>query len=79
MIATATKERESLIILKSTINSSYERALVSFCLQQLTQVKSWNIDEEDVDKVIRIQLNQAASEQDYINLLCSVGVQVEPL
>ncbi|MFY0643640.1 MAG: hypothetical protein JXR19_04170 [Bacteroidia bacterium] len=71
-------ELESLIILKTNIQSSYELGLVSFCLQNHPQVETWNVDEEDVDKVIRIQLKQPAFEQDYVQLLCSLGLNAEP-
>lgn len=67
-----------LFIFKSNIHSSDELNTVQSLLNLHPQVKAWNVDREDIDKVLRIECEQLEQHQ-LINLLSQYGIQCEEL
>jgi len=47
--------------------------------KQVNAILDWNIDTEDVDKILRIEAHESLTEQDVINLMHLKGFYCEPL
>ncbi|MGB0390192.1 MAG: hypothetical protein ACPGD5_01395 [Salibacteraceae bacterium] len=72
-------EINNVIVLKTDIQT--ERKLRLFCpiLDNHSEIKSWSIDLEDCDKVLRIEAKPILKEQEIMHLMLKHGFSGEEL
>lgn len=68
-----------LLIFKTNINCPEKVNQVNALLGKHSEVNSWSVDMEDVDKVLRIQCNGSLSEREMILLLEQENILCEDL
>ncbi|MEM6841000.1 MAG: hypothetical protein AAF632_02135 [Bacteroidota bacterium] len=69
----------NLIILKTDLTSKKKVRLIAPTLDQHPNISRWNVDTQDIDKVLRIEATAQLSEQKMLRLLQQAGVQGEAL
>lgn len=69
----------NLLILRTDIENSHNLKFVKPIFDKHVAINSWSIDQEDVDKVLRIEANQDLKNEDVIGLMNSFGFYCEPL
>ena len=66
-------------VLKTDLKSLQAVNSIAPILDQHPQIKSWSVDTEDIDNVLRIVVNQDLEENQFIPLLTQHGVQSQTL
>lgn len=69
---------QDLIILKTNINYPESVSLLSVHLNQHPDIKSWSIDQEDLDKVLRV-FSDTLNQDSLIAMLNQLGFKAEEL
>ena len=68
-----------LFIFKTDIHTLQLKKAVASLFNELSPVLDWNIDLQDIDKVLRIEANEHIQEIEIIHLLQQKGFTCEPL
>ncbi len=69
----------NLIILKTDLTTKKKVKLIAPTLDQHPSINRWNVDTQDIDKVLRIEALSPLSEQKVLGLLQQAGVRAETL
>ncbi|MEM9833850.1 MAG: hypothetical protein AAF944_24685 [Bacteroidota bacterium] len=69
----------NLIILKTDLTTKKKVKLIAPTLDHQPGIARWNVDTQDIDKVLRIEASSHLSEQKVLRLLQQAGVQGETL
>jgi hypothetical protein len=54
---------ESILVFATNIKTENDRQKISAVLNQHSEIQQWNIDQEDIDCVLRIVSNTLSEEQ----------------
>ncbi len=54
---------ENILVFATNIRTENDKKLISKILEAHQEVKLWNIDQEDIDCVLRIESNTLSEEQ----------------
>ena len=65
-----------LVILKTNIE---DQNLVSTLFNYNPTILNWNIDTEDIDRVLRIEAKEELDQEELISLLNASGIKCEEL
>lgn len=68
-----------LLIFKTNITDEIRVRRVNSLFVYNTKVMDWNIDLEDIDKVLRIEADDQVQEADVIDIVSSCGLRCEAL
>jgi hypothetical protein len=66
-------------VLKTDLKTLQEVNTIAPILNLHPAIKSWTIDREDIDNILRIEGSQELKENQIIPLLSQYGVQIETL
>jgi hypothetical protein len=69
----------NLIILKTDLTTKKKVKLIAPTLDQHPSINHWNVDTQDIDKVLRIEARASLSEKKVLGLLNRAGVRAETL
>ena len=69
----------NLLIFKTDIHTKRKVSLLKQHFKRVPSIIDWNVDTEDIDKVLRIEANETLKEQDVIALMKTQGFYCEPL
>lgn len=69
----------NLLIYKTDIDTPQKVGQLATVFDSFESVKSWNVDMDDIDKILRIELVKKTNERDILNSLNSCGIQIEEL
>ena len=68
-----------LFILKTNIKSKQKAATLAPLFENINSVLDWNVDLQDIDKVLRIEAKETVKESEIINLIRTQGFYCETL
>jgi len=68
----------TILIFKTNIRFKKDVAKVAACLQQYSGIVRWNVDLEDIDKVLRIE-TYAATSKSIITSIKQCGYECDEL
>lgn len=68
-----------LFILKTNIKNKQKIATLTPVFKNTPAVLNWNVDLQDIDKVLRIEAKETVKESDIINLIRTQGFYCETL
>ena len=68
-----------LLILKTNLDSIQGIDIIRPILNLHPSIIEWHIDTEDIDNVLRVDVQKPISEYDIISLLTQYGIAIEPL
>lgn len=68
-----------LFILKTNIKNKRKASSIAPILENMNTVLDWNIDLQDIDKVLRIEAKETVKESEIINLIRTQGFYCETL
>lgn len=68
-----------IFILKTNIKSKQKAATLKPVFEKTPAVLDWNIDLQDIDKVLRIEAAETVKESEIINLIRTQGFYCETL
>ena len=63
---------ENVYVFKTNISSDEDVSVIKTILNRHTAVKSWNVDREDVDRVLRVK-SDTLKEEEIIHLITQFG------
>lgn len=69
----------NVIILKTNINNEQKLNCAQRVFESIPQIKKWSVDQEDVDKVLRIEATKNLVESTIIHLLSMNGLVCQEL
>ena len=65
---------EKILVFKTDISNAYALMQVEPLFNELNSIQNWNVDQEDVDNVLRIETNQLISDLEIIEMLTNKGL-----
>ena len=66
-------------ILKTNINSSTQVSKLKSALENQTQIFTWSVDMDDIDKVLVVNANHGSRKDELISLIEAQGINCEEL
>jgi hypothetical protein len=69
---------ENILVFATNIRTENDKQTISKILDENPEIQQWNIDQEDIDCVLRIETNTLSEEQ-IINLLGSLNFECSAL
>lgn len=67
-----------ILIFKTNLAEACDREKVAPVLEDERRITRWNLDQQDVDRVLRIEANNLIAS-DVIDLVTAIGYQCEEL
>lgn len=77
-MTTLENQVENILIFKTNVRSRKDLKKLSRCIEEDQRLKSWNVDMEDIDKVLRVVASDISID-DVILLLQKAGFSCEEL
>lgn len=74
----STKNVNNVLVFKTNLRFKKDIERVKHLLEKLTNIEHWNIDRDDIDKVLRVQSSTVCSEQ-IVDIIKSAGYACEEL
>ena len=74
----STQNVNNVLVFKTNLRFKKDIEKVKPLLEKLTNIEHWNIDRDDIDKVLRVQSSTACSEQ-IVDIIKSAGYACEEL
>ncbi|WP_341215493.1 hypothetical protein [uncultured Wocania sp.] len=68
-----------LLILKTDIKTREKVRIIESFLNNHSRIIKWSIDIEDIDKVLKIEVNYNLEEEDLINQIKKIGFYCDTL
>ncbi|MWB95377.1 hypothetical protein GON26_13490 [Flavobacterium sp. GA093] len=68
----------NILVFATNIRTENDKQLISKILNQKTEIRQWNIDQEDIDCVLRIE-SDLLSEEEIINIIDAHDFDCTPL
>lgn len=68
----------NILVFATNIRTNNDKQLISRALNKISEIQEWNIDQEDVDCVLRI-VSETLSEEQIINILYQHNFNCTPL
>jgi len=72
------KNTESILVFATNIRTNNDKQLISQTLNENSEIHHWNIDQEDIDCVLRV-VTYTLSEKQIINLIDTHDFKCTPL
>ena len=69
----------NLIILKSDVDTREKYNTLQLAFSEYPRIKNWNVDSHDIDKVLRIEVDEPIREFDIIQFCRNNGINCESL
>jgi hypothetical protein len=69
---------ENILVFATNIRTNNDKQLISRTLNEISEIHQWNIDQEDIDCVLRVVSNSISEEQ-IINILDKHNFNCTPL
>lgn len=69
---------QNILVFATNIRTNNDKQLISRTLNEISEIYQWNIDQEDIDCVLRIVSNTISEEQ-IINILDKHNFNCTPL
>ena len=69
---------QNILVLATNTRTDNDKQLISRVLNQKSEIRQWNIDQEDIDCVLRIE-SDTLSEEEIINIIDSNNFKCSPL
>lgn len=69
---------QNILVFATNIRTNNDKQLISQTLNQISEIHQWNIDQEDVDCVLRVVSNTFSEEQ-IINIVSKLNFNCKPL
>jgi hypothetical protein len=72
------KNTQNILVFATNIRTNNDKLLISRTLNENNEIHQWNIDQEDIDCVLRV-VTQTLSEEQIINILGNHNFNCTPL
>ena len=72
------KNTESILVFATNIRTNNDKQLISQTLNEISEINQWNIDQEDIDCVLRV-VSKTLSEEQIINIVNNHDFNCKPL
>ena len=69
---------KEVLVFKTNINNETDLGRVATLLNREPDIRKWNVDQNDVDNILRIEAYELTADQ-VIALICGAGFQCEEL
>ena len=69
---------QNILVLATNTRTDNDKQLISRVLNQKSEIRQWNIDQEDIDCVLRIE-SDTLSEEEIINIIDANNFKCSPL
>lgn len=68
----------NILVFATNIRTDNDKKIISRTLNEISEIQEWNVDQEDVDCVLRI-VSETLSEEQIINILNQHNFNCTPL
>lgn len=72
------KNIQNILIFATNIRTNNDKQLISRTLNKISEINQWNIDQEDIDCVLRV-VSETLSEEQIINIINEQNFKCTPL
>ncbi len=72
------KNTQTILVFATNIRTNNDRQLISQTLNQISEIHQWNIDQEDIDCVLRV-VSKTLSEEQIIDIVNKHNFNCKPL
>jgi len=72
------KNTENILVFATNIRTNNDKQLISQTLNEISEIHQWNIDQEDIDCVLRV-VSKTLSEEQIINIVNNHDFNCKPL
>lgn len=69
---------QNILVFATNIRTNNDKQLISQTLNKISEIQEWNIDQEDIDCVLRI-VSKTLSEEQIINIVNRNNFNCTPL
>lgn len=69
----------NLLIYKTDIDNQQKVERLAVVFDKSRTIKEWSVDMEDIDNVLRIELDQNTQENEILHLVSASGIHLESL
>lgn len=69
----------NLIILKSDVDTREKYNTLELAFSRYPKIKNWNVDSQDIDRVLRIEADEPVEENEIIQFCRNNGINCECL
>ena len=68
----------NILVFATNIRTNNDKQLISQTLNEISEIHQWNMDQEDIDCVLRV-VSKTLSEEEIINILDKHNFNCTPL
>lgn len=72
------KNTQNVLVFATNIRTNNDKQLISQTLNEISEIYQWNIDQEDIDCVLRV-VSKTLSEEQIINIVNNHDFNCKPL
>ena len=69
---------QNILVFATNIRTNNDKQLISQTLNEISEIHQWNIDQEDIDCVLRV-VSKTLSEEQIINIVNNHDFNCKPL
>lgn len=69
---------QNILVFATNIRTNNDKQLISQTLNEISEIYQWNIDQEDIDCVLRV-VSKTLSEEQIINIVNKHDFNCKPL
>ena len=69
---------QNILVFATNIRTNNDKQLISQTLNEISEINQWNIDQEDIDCVLRV-VSKTLSEEQIINIVNNHDFNCKPL
>ena len=69
---------QDILVFATNIRTNNDKELISRTLNEISEIHQWNIDQEDIDCVLRV-VSKTLSEEQIINIVNNHDFNCKPL
>lgn len=69
---------QNILVFATNIRTNNDKQLISQTLNEISEIYQWNIDQEDIDCVLRV-VSKTLSEEQIINIVNKHNFNCKPL
>ena len=69
---------QNILVFATNIRTNNDKQLISQTLNEISEIYQWNIDQEDIDCVLRV-VSKTLSEEQIINIVNRHNFNCKPL
>lgn len=68
-----------ILVYRTSVTNAKELMLLSIVLNSCAKIKSWNIDLEDWEKVLRVECSKNLRPEEVIEMIQNIGICISEL